>query len=378
MRISHICPFVGEQMGGSERYVSSISKMQSKEHDVHVYTTTLYPKRVGINEVDGVTYHRFYSPLVIWNINPLCFMLRDLLKSDTDIFHIHSHLYTLSNQAIIAKLTTHRKALLQLHGGMGNVPYRTSWSHHAAKLVYDRTVGKFTIENSDIVASVSRSDLSYVGCHFNIPEHRLRYVPNAVNAKVFKPGGSSKESSVTTLLYLGDLEAWKGVGSLVHWISRMEPWEGRRLKFQFVGQGSYLPHLLALQKKVNSACNSIEVEVLGPINHSNVPDIIRKASALILPSYWEGMPTVVLEAMASGTVTICTRVGDIPKVIQHLSTGLLINRSSIDFQKALSTILFDMNNVKRITENARKLVEQEFSLDKVNLILNDLYLEISG
>lgn len=376
MKISHICPFVGEQMGGSERYVSNISKMQSREHDVHVYTTTLYSKRAGIDELNGVTYHRFYSPLVIWNINPLCFMLRDLLRSDADVFHIHSHLYTLSNQAIIAKLTTHRKALLQLHGGVGNLPYKTSWSHYASKLIYDRTIGKFTIENSDIIASVSQSDLSYVGCHFNVPEHRLRYIPNAVDAEVFKPEESSKEASVTTLLYLGDLEAWKGVGSLIHWISRMEPWEGRPLKFQFVGQGHYFSHLLALQKKINSACNSIEVEVLGPINHGDIPDVIRKASALILPSYWEGMPTVILEAMACGVPVICTPVGDIPNLVRHGETGLIIDRSLRSFQEALSTITDDAETVDRITRNARSAISKDFTLKNVDDLLSEIYYEL--
>jgi hypothetical protein len=47
MKISHICPFVGEQMGGSERYVWTLSKAQSREHDVHIYTTTKYLDRVG-------------------------------------------------------------------------------------------------------------------------------------------------------------------------------------------------------------------------------------------------------------------------------------------------------------------------------------------
>ncbi len=103
---------------------------------------------------------------------------------------------------------------------------------------------------------------------------------------------------------------------------------------------------------------------------------MRDADALILPSYWEEMPTVVLKAIASGTPAISTRVGDIPRLIEHLGTGLLIDRSAASFQEAVSTVLFDVKAVRCITGNARKLVEWEFSLDKANLIPQGLYSEM--
>ena len=375
MKISHICPFVGEQMGGSERYVWNISKMQSEEHDVHIYTTTLHPQRVGTSKSDGVTYHRFYSPLVIWNVNPLCIILRSLLHSGTDIFHVHSYLYTLSNQAVLAKLVMNNKALLQLHGGVGLPPYKTSWTKIAAKRLYDTSLGRFTIEHSDLVASVSYGDLDVIATHFSVPESQLRYVPNAVDTSIFRPR-MKRDTSERILLYVGDLEPWKGVASLMEWIDDQDQWDGGPLTIRFVGQGSLFSRLRKMQYELQKNQRDIRIEALGSKNHDEIPALMRDADALILPSYWEGMPTVVLEAMASGTVAVCTPVGDIPKVIEHLNTGLLISRSSIDFQKALSTVLFDMKKVKRITENARKLVEQEFSLDKVTSILNGLYLEL--
>ena len=65
MKIAHICPFVGEQMGGSERYVCNLSKQQSKDHDVHIYTTTQILEKVGTSHSDGITIHRFYSPKTV-------------------------------------------------------------------------------------------------------------------------------------------------------------------------------------------------------------------------------------------------------------------------------------------------------------------------
>ncbi|MHA1930719.1 MAG: glycosyltransferase family 4 protein, partial [Candidatus Thorarchaeota archaeon] len=246
MKISHICPCVGEQMGGSERYVWTLSKFQSRNHDVHIYTTTKYRDRVGTSVLNGVTIHKSYAPVTIWNINPLTFMLPALTKSKSDIFHIHSYLYFASNQAILAKIMDKRKALLHIHGGVGNPPYKVSWTKLVAKRFYDRTLGKFTIKNSDIIASVSRSDLVRIAKNYDIDRNQLRYVPNVVDTEVFKPRNNGSQD-MKTLLYLGDLEPWKGIGSLIKWV-RDNSWTNSEFKLRIVGQGSYLPYLLNLQK----------------------------------------------------------------------------------------------------------------------------------
>jgi len=374
MKISHICPFVGEQMGGSERYVSTLSKHQSRNHDVHIYTTTQYCDRVGTHLHGGVTIHKSYAPITAWNINPLTFMVPALVKSKSDIFHIHSHLYLTSNQAILAKIMNNRKALLHLHGGIGTPPYKVSRTKLVAKRLYDRTVGKFTIKNSDIIASVSRSDLVRIATDYDIPRNKLHYIPNVVDTEVFKPrnnGGQDKK----TLLYLGDLEPWKGIGSLINWV-RNNNWKNQELRLRIVGQGSYLPYLLALQKNQAKFTDGVVLEVLGPRKHSEIPAILNESNALVLPSYWEGMPTVLLEAMASGVPVISTGVGDVPYIIEHRKTGFLIDRSLHSFQASIDSVLSDDSLVRTITSNARKLIEHEHCLARIDNITNRVYAEV--
>jgi glycosyltransferase involved in cell wall biosynthesis len=103
---------------------------------------------------------------------------------------------------------------------------------------------------------------------------------------------------------------------------------------------------------------------------------MRNADALVLPSYWEGVPTVVLEAMASGIPVISTRVGDVPNFITHLENGLLIDRTLGSFEKAVSTVLNDASTVELITHNARRLVEMEFSIARVSQGIEAIYAEI--
>jgi len=362
-------------MGGSERYVWTLSKHQSKNYDVHIYTTTKYRDRVGTSVHDGVTIHKSYAPVTIWNINPLTFMLPTLAKFKSDIFHIHSHLYFSSNQAILAKIMIKCKALLHIHGGVGIPPYKVSWTKLVAKKFYDQTLGKFTITASDLIASVSRSDLVRIAENYDINQSQLRYIPNVVNTEVFKPRNSS-EKEKKTLLYLGDLEPWKGIGSLIRWVRRNDSWANCEFKLRIIGQGSYLPYLLSLQKNHTKFSNGISLEVLGPKTHDEIPAILNDSNALVIPSYWEGMPTVVLEAMASGVPVISTGVGDVPHIIKHRKTGFLIDRSFSSFQESVDLIFNDNSLVHSVTHNARELIEKEYSLTNVGRILKNVYGEL--
>lgn len=376
MRITHVCPCVGEQMGGSERYVSNLSSLQSRKFDVHIHTTTSNIGKAGITITNGITYHRYYSPATVWNINPLSFMLRGLMGSDSDIFHVHSYLYFSSNQAVLAKLMMKKKSILQIHGGIGLPPYRTSLTKKVAKQIYDRTLGRFTIDYSDIVASVSRTDLLDLAQRFGVSESKLRYLQNAVDTRLFTPTKHHTESRQKTVLFIGDLEPWKGIGLLIEWLGQNDGWDGIEVKFRFVGQGSLQPQLLALRQKLMSYDNGTSIEVLGPLKHHEIPSILQKADALILPSYWEGMPTVVLEAMASGVPVISTRVGDIPSLIKDGEDGILIARSQKSFRSAVQQVMSDQSLARRISWNARRLVTEHFSLSKLGRTATRLYANL--
>ena len=128
-----------------------------------------------------------------------------------------------------------------------------------------------------------------------------------------------------------------------------------------------------LREKLRKSHSSIKIEVLGERKHQEVPEIIRDSSALVLPSYWEGMPTVILEAMASGVPVISTGVGDIPLVIRNKETGLLIEHTLESFESAIDFVINNRKHVANITQKARKLIETNFSLSNVNNIVGNVY-----
>jgi glycosyltransferase involved in cell wall biosynthesis len=290
--------------------------------------------------------------------------------------HIHSYLYFLSNQALIAKILGRGRAVLQIHGGVGPPPYRASLTRLAVKWIYDKSLGTFTISQSDLVASVSKIDLDYVSKNYQVKKDRLRYVPNLVDTQSFTNAKHTNDDSENVILYVGDFESWKGINSLIDW-SQDSSWNvDYELTLRFIGQGSFLHKLLELEKRTNST-GQIHIEVLGPKKHEEIPSYMKSAKALILPSFWEGMPTVILEAMACGIPVIATPVGDIPNVITNMQTGFLINRSLESFQQAITTVLFNDRAVHKIVANARQFVEDNFSLNIVKSKVDEIYREIS-
>ena len=78
----------------------------------------------------------------------------------------------------------------------------------------------------------------------------------------------------------------------------------------------------ALAHQVNQTGNDITVELLG--RRDDIPELLAAADALVLPSKSEGLPLVVMEAMASSTPVIATEVGGVPELLEHGVTAMLV------------------------------------------------------
>lgn len=376
MKIVHVCPFFNEQMGGTERYVHTLSRVQSKQHDVCIITTTRQKAKVGVSIEEGCTIHRLYSPTTIWNINPLAYLIPTLRRISGDVFHIHSHLYFTSNQAALANHISGNKSLLHIHGGVGIPPYETSMKYIIMKQLYDRTLGLLTIKLSDLIASVSRSDLHSLRRQYHLPKDKMKYIPNVIDTQIFTPKDWNNHEDVPTFLYVGDLEAWKGINVLIDWIKKMAKIIGSRINWVFVGFGSYYNALLKLKHFCELNNPNFAISVLNEREHSEIPSIMKQASALVFTSFWEGLPTVVLEAMASGIPVVSTNVGDLPFILSNMENAIIIRHTFESFRNAIQVLMNDFELMKRMGKNARKTIERSFTMSQVGPILEQAYSDL--
>lgn len=104
------------------------------------------------------------------------------------------------------------------------------------------------------------------------------------------------------------------------------------------------------------------VRVMGV--RRDIPLILAASDLFILCSDREGLPIAVLEAMAASRPVVATAVGDLPQVVQHDQTGLLVEaKNPDDLAQAIERVLADDALARRLGEQGRRLVEKQYSLD---------------
>ncbi|MDO8601241.1 MAG: glycosyltransferase family 4 protein [bacterium] len=103
----------------------------------------------------------------------------------------------------------------------------------------------------------------------------------------------------------------------------------------------------------------------GKLPLEKVRDKMRDCYCLVVPSISEGLPRVILEAMALAKPVIASRVGGIPELVKDNETGFLTEPgNAVDLAKKLKTLLGDRSLALRMGQNGRELVKDKFSNEK--------------
>ena len=108
------------------------------------------------------------------------------------------------------------------------------------------------------------------------------------------------------------------------------------------------------------------IDALGWIDHTTVARRLNELRLLVLPSYSEGLPGTVLEAMACGTPVLATPVGGIPDVIQDGETGFLLSDNKPQSIASRTSEILTKADLDGVASRARSLVEREYSFDALS------------
>jgi glycosyltransferase involved in cell wall biosynthesis len=150
--------------------------------------------------------------------------------------------------------------------------------------------------------------------------------------------------------FVGGLYPYKGLGDIAAALDEMEA----DCRVVVAGDG---PEREPLEEQFGS-----RGLFLGSLPYEQIPAVYHQMDVLVLPSYTEGLPRVVLEAQATGTPVIATRVGGVPEVIRDGETGLLVDpRRPSQLGKALNRLLADETERTRLGDHGRAAIEDEFS-----------------
>ncbi len=181
------------------------------------------------------------------------------------------------------------------------------------------------LAEADAVVAVSEALADGVR-QLGVPEADVHVLYNGVDRQTFCPGSRSRACAALgmdedgrRILYVGNLKASKGCLDLLDALPALLASEPET-RLVMVGDG---PDRAAIKRRIAALGLDAVVSLPGAVAHRQLPDWFRASDLLCLPSHAEGVPNVVLEAMASGLPVVATRVGGIPEVLPDYA-GLLV------------------------------------------------------
>jgi glycosyltransferase involved in cell wall biosynthesis len=177
-----------------------------------------------------------------------------------------------------------------------------------------------------------------------LPAERIRVVPNFLEPDP-GPGNGPRAG----ILYAGRLAEEKGVGVLLRAAALLPG------TIRVAGDGP-------LRSLVEQAASAGDVEYLGRLDRSSVLQELRQALVVVLPSIWfEGFPLTVLEAYATGTPVIASRIGSIAEVVEDSVTGLLSEaHDAVGLAELLRWAASHRQEMHLLGLNARQRYEERF------------------
>ena len=104
----------------------------------------------------------------------------------------------------------------------------------------------------------------------------------------------------------------------------------------------------------------VDLEIIKPVPHDKLPSFLNSADIFVLPSFIEGHPKILLEAMSIGLPCIGSNVEGIREIISHNKNGIITQTDSKSIRHGLLKLLGNKSLQKRLGQNARKFVVNNF------------------
>lgn len=282
--------------------------------------------------------------------------------NDIDIVHIHmSHRASFYRKSrfIEKAASAGKKIIIHMHGSEFDVFYEKECNDKQKAYV------KRIFSMVDIVIALSEEWKNKLSVICN--PGKIIVLHNAV----ILPDFERTDYSDKNILFLGRLGKRKGAYDLLEAIPGvLDVVPDAHL---FLGGDGDMEEI---KRIIEEKSLSGSVFYIGWVTGEKKDKMLRKCSVFTLPSYHEGMPMAILEAMSYGQIVVSTNVGGIPKVIDNDINGFLVTPGDIENLSQKLIIALTNPNKNYIGSGARKTVFDKFNMKKNIRILTDIYSKL--
>jgi len=193
---------------------------------------------------------------------------------------------------------------------------------------------KHLAKNCDRLLVATDNERGHLMRHYGASPETIGVVPCGVNLDLFRPWNRAKArqklgfaQDESIVLFVGRFAPLKGIDRLMEAVCHLQ--HHQRLRLVIVGgDGSDTPEFQGFQKLARNFGIQEHVTFAGRIEQDNLPAYYSAADVLVVPSYYESFGLVALEALASGTPVVATKVGAMENILIEGVTGHVVSNGS--------------------------------------------------
>lgn len=362
MKIAHFITSIDLSTGGPARSVTHLIKKITSNSKIEISLITKKSSNPIISSFNN------QSPVLFFNRRQdLKIILNSLIKNKVEIFHGHG----------IWQYTVHKMAVFSRKN---NIPYIITprgmlepWSltqkkyrKKIAMLLYQ----KKDLEKATVIHVTAKSEKIQIrNLGFKNP---IAVIPNGVNLDKFPSSYPTKSISPKKILFLSRLHKKKGIENLI------EAWKLIDIKIkeswliEIVGNGEE-KYIISLKESIIKENLNEQIVIRDPVYGIEKINLFREANLFVLPTYSENFGVVIAEALASFTPVITTK-GTPWEDLETYKCGWWIEIGTTALRKTLEeALLKDSDELKVMSLNGRKLIENKYSMDSVSRDMIHLY-----
>ncbi len=261
-----------------------------------------------------------------------------------------------------------------------DLPY--SFSCHATDIFVENLLLPQKIHRADRISTCTDYNRRYLESRFPhlLPHGKIRVCHHGIPLGRFSglkkdPGQEARDLKTPVVLAVGQLDPKKGFADLVRAVSILSK-KGFPVKANIIGEGQERSNL---ERLIEEEGLSHQVELLGALPFSKVLAGFKDADIFVMPSLrtekndMDGIPNVVLEAMAARVPVIATDVSGIPEVVQDNKTGVLLpSENPALLADAIEALSQDPERRQRLAAAGREQIDRRFDLKKTTTALHAL------
>jgi glycogen(starch) synthase len=342
-----------DPIGGMQNHTAELTRALDRRGVLQTVLTTRPPTAPHLQRLgDHTRVIRVGLPVRLFRqlYAPQAAVLAPILAARADVVHVHlgEDLAVLPLGVAAARLH-HLPLVLTLHTSLRHTlavsDLRSAvlkalggqierWGEHSAEAVLVITPRLYRLLASE-----------------GVEENRIHLIPPGVNPSLFEGPFEDPFSGVgkPRVLFVGRLAPQKGIRTLVAAVGLIKDPSARVL---LVGDG---PKRKALEREAERLGVDDRLRFVGFIAHDRLPAVLAHADLLVLPSLYEELGTVLLEAMQAGLPIVASKTGGIPDVIEDGVNGLLVPPGDPEaLARAIDRILSDRDLARRLSEGAHQ------------------------